>query len=608
MWQVYVNKNTLVWNSDGINEVFTDRPSEDYVIPIQIRNISGKRHQYYIDGQPDWLRINQSYGSIEPQETLTLQMILDKNIPIGTYAEIIYLTDEDGLAEPLKIYIQVKAKCPWPMLNFNDFDRQMTFRGQVVLDGIYDTNPEDIVAAIVDDQIVGRCNISFEEETNTSYVYMTIYGNDASQNRPVNFRLWESTTGRIFSLTSSEPVTFQGNGSAGLPPSAPVTLTTSANEVQNLNLNAGWNWISFNIIPDRDGDLNNLFFTTSPFTAGDQIKSASAMQFAEYNGTHWEGSLSNVNYKQMYMFRVGDAHANTQVAGRRITTDSERTIQLSHDWNSLPYLLTYDEDITNAMADYVDHASVGDIIKSQHNFVVFSENLRWEGSLNIMHPGEGYLLKRLAATPVSFTYHNSNKNGATSGSKGATPPVFTQPHSTNMTMIATVENPSQCTRVLAYVGSSLSAVAMPQVVDGDTLFFITIGSDQGGQVSFLLEYGDNLTGIASKRIPYQPNAHFGTLRQPVMLALEPSGESSRSAVALPSVFTDRVTFAVTDSHAPLDVPMSVRIYSVQGVQVATLEGPAPQLMWTECAALPAGVYFATINYNGTITTLKLIKK
>lgn len=608
MWQVYVNKNTLVWNSDGINEVFTDRPSEDYVIPVQIRNVSGKRHQYYIDGQPDWLRINQSYGSIEPQETLSLQMILDKNIPIGTYAEIIYLTDEDGLAEPLKIYIQVKAKCPWPMLNFNDFDRQMTFRGQVVLDGIYDTNPEDIVAAIVDDQIVGRCNISFEEETNTSYVYMTIYGNDASQNRPVNFRLWESTTGRIFSLSSSEPVTFQGNGSAGLPPFAPVTLTTSANEVQNLNLNAGWNWISFNIIPDRDGDLNNLFFTTTPFTAGDQIKSASAMQFAEYNGAHWEGSLSNVNYKQMYMFRVGDDHANTQVVGRRITTDSERTIQLSHDWNSLPYLLTYDEDITNAMADYVDHASVGDIIKSQHNFVVFSENLRWEGSLNIMHPGEGYLLKRLAATPVSFTYHNSNKSAATSGSKGATPPVFTQSHSANMTMIATVENPSHCTRVLAYVGSSLSAVAMPQVVDGDTLFFITIGSDQGGQVSFLLEYGDNLTGIASKRFSYQPNAHFGTLRQPVMLALEPSGESSRSAVALPSVFTDRVTFAVTDSHAPLEAPMSVRIYSVQGVQVAILEGPAPQLMWTECAALPAGVYFATINYNGTITTLKLIKK
>jgi hypothetical protein len=42
--------------------------------------------------------------------------------------------------------------------------------------------------------------------------------------------------------------------------------------------------------------------------------------------------------------------------------------------------------------------------------------------------------------------------------------------------------------------------------------------------------------------------------------------------------------------------------------MAELEGTAPQLLWTDCAALPNGVYFASINYNGTVTTLKLIKK
>jgi hypothetical protein len=79
-------------------------------------------------------------------------------------------------------------------------------------------------------------------------------------------------------------------------------------------------------------------------------------------------------------------------------------------------------------------------------------------------------------------------------------------------------------------------------------------------------------------------------------------------MALPSIFSDRVVFAVTDTNAPLDAPMSIRIFSVQGVQVAELEGTAPQLLWTDCAALPNGVYFASINYNGTVTTLKLIKK
>ena len=609
MWQVYVNKNTLVWDSESINEVFYDRATTDYIIPVQIRNTSGKRHQYYIDGEPDWLSVSQGYGSIDPQESLTLQLILDKDIPIGTYSEIIYLTDENGLAEPLKIFIQVKAKCPWPTLNIRDFDRQMSFRGQVVVDGVYDTNPEDIVAAIVDDEIVGQSHISFEEETNTSYVYMTIYGNDDMQSQPVSFRLWESSTGRIFNLSSSVPVIFQSDSMAGLPPFSPVILSTNANEVQNLNLSTGWNWISFNIIPDHEGELDDLLFTNEPFSIGDQIKSASEMKFAEYDGAHWVGTLPNVNYKQTYMIQTGMDHYNTQVVGQRITTDSERTIQISHGWNSLPYLLTYEDNITNAMADYVDHATVGDIVKSQHSFAVYSENQRWEGSLSALYPGEGYLLKRIGNDPVSFTYHHNNYKGSSKCStKGTSASGFTNSHSTNMTMIATVEHPAQCTRVLTYVGATLSAVALPQVVDDDTLFFITIGSDHSGQVSFVLEQEDGLTGIASTRIPYQPNAHFGSLREPVMLALEPSDESKPAVMALPSIFTDRVTFAVTDTHAPLDAQMSIRIYSVQGVQVASLEGPAPQLMWTDCATLPDGVYFATINYNGTVTTLKLIKK
>ena len=127
-------------------------------------------------------------------------------------------------------------------------------------------------------------------------------------------------------------------------------------------------------------------------------------------------------------------------------------------------------------------------------------------------------------------------------------------------------------------------------------------------MSFVLEQEDGLTGIASTRIPYQPNAHFGLLREPVMLALESSDESSHAVAALPSVFSDRVVFTVTDTRVPADARMSIRIFSVQGVQVAELEGSAPQMLWSDCAALPNGVYFASINYNGTVTTLKLIKK
>ncbi len=613
MWQVYVNKNTLVWNSDGINEVFDDRSATDYIIPVQIRNTSGRRHQYYIDGLPEWLRVNQEYGSIEPQETLNLELVLDKDLPIGTYSEIIYLTDENGLAEPLKIFIAVKPTCPWPQININDYDRQMSFRGQVLVDGIYDTDVEDVVVAIVDDQIVGRSNISYDPSTGSNYVYMTIYGNSGSQSRPVYFRLWQSTSGRIFSLSSSKDVTFDNNGMAGLPPDSPVILSTTAGEVQNLNLQGGWSWISFNIIPDNNGALNSLFFTTKPFDEGDQIKSASARKFSEYDGAHWKGSLTKVSYKDVYMFHAAADHPNTQVVGRRIATDAERTVKLKHGWNSLPYLLSHEESVTNALADYVEHATVGDMVKSQHGFAVFSENQRWEGSLGALYPGEGYLFKRLGEEAVSFTYRNGSMDAAKGSghidaTKGSSRAIAGGASSTNMTMIATVEHPALCKRVLAYVGTTLSAVALPQIVDGDTLLFLTIGSDLNGEVTFVLEQEDGLVGTARTRIPYQPDAHYGSLRQPVMLALESTVEGGHNVVALPSVFTDRVTFAAIGTATPHDAHMSVRIYSVQGKQVATVEGSAPQLLWTDCAALPAGVYFATITYNGTTTTLKLIKK
>ena len=607
MWQVYVNKNTLVWNSEGINEIYNEHATSDVQIPVQIKNTSGKRHQYIIDGLPDWLLVDQQYGSINPEETIVANFRVDESLPIGTYSEIIYLTDEDGLSEPLKVYVQINAVCPWQEVVEQSYDRQMSLRGQVVVDGIYDTNPQDKVAAIIDDRIVGLNSITFDPATGANHIYLTIFGTAASQSKQVKFRLWQASTGRIYSLTSSENILFHNNGMAGLPPNSPVILSTSANEVQNLILSPGWNWISFNIIPDNQGALDGLFFTETPFDEGDQIKSASAMQFAEYNGSEWEGPLTHATHKQMYMVYTQHFHVNTQIAGRRLTTDDDRSVTLHQDWNSLPCLLTTDQNVTNAMADYVDHAMEGDLIKSQHAFAVFSENHRWEGSLTTLRPGEGYLFKRIGQDSVKFTFRNTH--GAKQGKGGTPSPADDLPRfSTNMTLVAAVQHPAAGQTVAAYVGDNLAGIALPQVVDGDTLFFITLGADRPGPVTFVLQAGGETIGhlqpvniSQNADIPYQPNAHYGTLSQPVLLALAVSTEPSVSA--FPTIFSDYVDFLI-----PADEHARVRIYSATGVPVAELEGATPSLRWTECSNLPAGVYFATINFNNTVTTIKLIKK
>ena len=597
MWQVYVNKNTLVWNSDGINEIFFDRAMAEWQIPVQFRNTSGRRHQYTIEGLPDWLHVNQAYGSINPEETLTAYFTVDGNLPIGDYSEIIYLTDEDSLAEPLKVFIQIKAVFPWTQVDGRAFEGQMSLRGQVLVDGKYDSDPEDVVVAIVDKQIVGMQNIAFDNTTNTSLVYLTIYGNNSSQGDTVTFRLWQASTGRIFSLTPSSLVIYQADTLMGLPPNEPVILSTSANEVQKFDLFAGWNWISFNLKPDNQGNLSELFFPEEPFDIDDQIKSSATLQFAEYDGMGWTGSLTRVTHKDMYMVYTAQPHLNTQMAGRRLATDDDRTLTFHSGWNSLPYLLNAPQTLTNAMADYVDHASVGDLIKGQDAFAVFSENMRWEGSLSTLEPGNGYLLKRLDTNNVRFTFHNTKGNRNTYHESQA---PGSRPQST-MTVIAATDQPVD--RVLAYVGGHLVGDATSTAVDGDTLFFISLDADRSGDVTFLLECNGESLGQTQPMFPCRANAHHGTLKQPVLLNFSKTGMEVK---AYPTVFTDHVDVYVPEASDLQIAQFSLRDALGREVLHKTLNSQLSTL--NSLADLPAGVYFATVTYNNAVTTIKLIKK
>lgn len=331
-----VNNQRIFTLSDGLHHIFYVQADRETEIPVQIVNVSGRRHQYTIDGLPDWLNVDQSYGSINPMETQNLIFTVNEDLPVGVYSEIIYLTDENDLSEPLKVLIEVRAVCPWENVSPQQFDRQMSLLGQVVVDGVIDTDPNDIVVAIANGQVVGFQRISYDNDAYPGYLFMTIYGNDYTRFQSLHFYLWQASTGRIFGLTASPSVTFQTGGAVGMPPADPVILSTSANEVQNFDILEGWNWISFNIDPRDDGALDELFFSTTPFSEGNQLKSAATQQFAEWDGDHWVGTLSHVDYHQMHMFYSHRDHLGTQVSGRRLTNSSERTITLQHGWNSFP--------------------------------------------------------------------------------------------------------------------------------------------------------------------------------------------------------------------------------------------------------------------------------
>lgn len=270
----------------------------------------------------------------------------------------------------------------------------MSLIGKVLLtnnrDTTYDTDSQDVIAAFINDRCVGMANITYDNSTLENHVYMTIYGNEKMKNEYVQLRLWQSGTGKIFILDASTTVRFEHKHCYGCPPATPIILTTSERKVQRLSLSEGWNWNSFYVNPTYSHDITTMLSTRTNWTAGDITKSVVGQTYSQYTESGWYGTLKSFNYKYIYMFYVQNAIA-PEIEGTPLS-QKDRTLIFYKGWNVLPYMLDNNQSLTEAMSDYMIHATAGDILKSKDRFAVFSATSKWEGNLTYMEPGQGYLL------------------------------------------------------------------------------------------------------------------------------------------------------------------------------------------------------------------------
>lgn len=553
-WVAYVDRNSLTWDSRTM-ELWQTYGSEfdNYNYrDMRIVNNSGKRHQFTIESLPDWLTVEQQYGTIQPIDNYTVRFYYDTTLPVGEYTDMVYVTDENGLSEPLKVTYHVTAVCPYEEPDKNRYPFNMSLCGQVLVDDIYDTDSNDKVIAIFRNECVGMTNVNFSNATNTSEVFMTINGSEAMKDKDLNFLLWRASTGKVLNLSTSEKITFVPGNVYGCGADNPIIFTTSGSETQNISLKEGWNWISthLNMQPQKSL-LNSVMSAAEPWKEGDLIKNPTSQQFSTYSETLDEfiGTLKNLDYTQMYMAYVKNANI-MRLNGNQLK-ESEKHIQLRGEgqWNAFPCLLSEATPVMEALADYYDYASPGDLIKGHSSFAVFSSDKRWVGDLTALRPGEGYFFRRVGQGTVTVNFYNKPQTNAPAkrfslSSGEGRGEVFSNPKaSSNMTMIAKVQSDEvQCTKVRVYVGDELAGVAEPITIDqspmtnGEALYFLTIQSDKVGQplrfetedgqwlnVQINEPYGeaDRMNGVnkemANEQMVYAPDAHSGSLKVPVIL-------------------------------------------------------------------------------------------
>ena len=597
MWTAFVDRNSLKWDTKSISiEHDYDWTEEEYnYVDVEIHNNVGMRHQYTIESVPAWLEVDQPYGSLDPLQEKTIRLTYNKDLPIGEYSTIIYLTDETGLAEPLLIDYSVIATCPWDEVDRGEYDNSMSLRGQVQIISAdnttrLDADTRDIIAVFSNNEMIGKTHNMFDNNTNKSYVYLTIYGNSSMESQPLTIKLWRASTGKIYTLNPSVALTYKNNSTPGYV-GEPVALqmTESSSEMQNIHLNKGWNWVSWNVNPEKSSP-NDMFTGKDGFANGDLIKSPSQRAFSEFvnedGNQRWAGSLTQTDFHNMHMMYVS-SEMSINVDGRSLT-EEQREVTLNKGWNTIAYLLDEPTSLRDALADYFDDAQYGDVIKSKDAVAVFSQEGRWEGSLQSMRPGQGYLFYRNGETSVNMHYYKPS-SVLKSGEELAEDVVdFVNPMASgNMTLVAKIDGQTNSDqRVLAYVGTELAGISQPQEIDGDTLYFITVSPTTSAEVSFKLEENGEIIGMTQPLFNYVANHHHGTLENPVLLDF---GANSVSQY----------------------FPADVRFYTIAGKfigEVKQAESEQQVQNYLNSLNVVSGMYNAVINSNGEIITLKLIKK
>ena len=202
--------------------------------------------------------------------------------------------------------------------------------------------------------------------------------------------------------------------------------------------------------------------------------------------------------------------------------DMHLTLRGEGLWNALPCLLNQSTPLTEALADYYDHASAGDLIKAHDRFAYFSADKKWVGDLTALRPGEGYLFRRMGAGAVTINFFNKPANAPkrVSGLVDERVSGFRGNAATNMTMIARIDQPclSDNTTIRAYIGDELVGVATRI----DSLYFLTISSDFAGELRFETAGGEvlqpiDITTSRDYDITYTADNHHGSLKAPVLL-------------------------------------------------------------------------------------------
>lgn len=595
-WSAYIDRNQLKWMDDAVT--INKKAGDPYKFEAQVVNNGGSIINYDLNNMPSWLSASVESGVINPLQKQTIEFEIDPSLAVGSYDEVVYLTNSNNVTEPLKLNVTVEGDTPDWSVDPSKYQFNMIVYGQLKIDGAFSNDKNDMLAAFYNGECVGVANMSYNKTMDMWYAMMTVYSG-TSDSHKLEYRMWDASTGRMLSAVA-DSADFVDNKVLGTP-TKPVVFSNGTVKYQNIQLNKGWNWVTFNLANTGMTDLKS-YLGSATWSKNSIIKDLNGHASYSEAKVKWTASQSP-NYtfalSNNSMFKVySEIDQTLSVSGADIDLSATLISIEPAAWTYLPYLPNRSMTVKAALAGL--EAKEGDVIKSNDGFAMYYGN-EWIGSLVSMQPNAGYMYKSGSAVAKTFKYPTS---ATTLRSYSAVEPKAST-YESSMNIVAYAPEKAEGDVVRAYVSGAENEVVEVALTDDYALQFINVSAKEGDAVRFTLER-NGVTYEATNQMLFASDKVYGTPNTPVVLNFNVDG-AKEALVAYPNPVVDvlNITGVLAEGEA------TIELVDVVGRVVYTANVTASGNSFEESinmSGLASGSYVLKVTQNDEVKTLKIVKK
>ena len=596
-WSAKANYSSLEWIPEWDGEWITSREGS-LTINATLHNFGAESVTYTLSGMPSWIIPDKTEGVLGVDESDKIKFTVTPNAPLGTNVPIVYATDQNDINVAFPIYITMYGNEPaWDC--FDDmYESSMNLIGQIYIKDKICSQKLSKIYAFIGDDCRGIASPQLMTSRDAYFTNLVVYGNASDEKKPVTFRIYDAEKGVVYSdiittVNGEElSIDFTNNKIVGNY-STPVRWTATQTIEQVLDLEYSWNWISLNVqpFPGHESPTDVLGTNAAFFCVKDKAEGASFLKSGE-----WKGTLTGMYPGQMYKVRMAQTLLGKTIRGTYIPPLST-PMSIHPDWNWIGSLSIFSLSLNEAFADL--NPTEGDVVKSKKD-VAFYDGARWEGTLQTINPGVGYMYQSKDSIIKAFHFPEVESFAAANSApffneESTWWPFNTTDHhafSDNMIVVATLNDgalPIDTACVGAFIDGECRG--MTRAIDG--IYYITVcanAEESGKMIEYRTYYDSEVKKIMETSV-YLSDGIEGDPFEPKLLTIGNGlgvDELSYDGIHIAPTRTPRWVYV--RSELPL---RSVEVYSTSGalMKSGTINGSLCDL---DLISLVDGIYIVKV--------------